>query len=63
MILYRLANMDVLNALLLAYPDGALALTNTPSGDLNPLQMCLLSPQIHYEMVAAIVRVSPSSAR
>ena len=55
--------MDVLNALLLAYPDGALALTNTPSGDLNPLQMCLLSPQIHYEMVAAIVRVSPSSAR
>lgn len=55
--------MDVLTALLLAYPDGALEATNTPSGDLNPLQMCLLSPQIHYEMVAAIVRVTPSSAR
>eukprot|EP01036_Dinobryon_divergens_P030480 gene30480-39729_t len=59
----RLADMDVLTALLLAYPDGALEATNTPSGDLNPLQMCLLSPQIHYEMVAAIVRVTPSSAR
>ena len=55
--------MVVFNALLLAYPNGALDLANTPFGDLNPLQMCLLSPQIHYEMVAAIVRISPSSAR
>jgi hypothetical protein len=55
--------MDVLNALLQAYPHGALDLAKTPFGDLNPLQMCLLSPQIHYEMIAAIVRISPSSAR
>lgn len=56
-------NMDVFTNLLMAYPEGATVTARTSFGELTPLQMCLLSPQTNFDMISAIVRACPHSAR
>lgn len=54
---------DVGHALLKAYPGGASTVAVTAYGEVTPLLLLLINPHVDFQLVSAMVRVNPTSAK